>query len=141
MKQVSPQLRELASRLIAYETGEDGHGAFKTARAIQVSEKLRPQLATIMGNRGFQALVSRSLALAKTTAPGLNGVQVNPVGTVEGAEALHKQLAPSEFSECSIVLLAQLLGLMVAFIGTELTLWLVREAWPGAPLHDEDISQ
>jgi circadian clock protein KaiC len=38
-----------------------------------------------------------------------------------------------------VALLAQLLGLLVAFIGENLTLRLVREVWPKAPLNDLDL--
>ena len=52
---------------------------------------------------------------------------------------LHAQLDPDEFSEGGVVLLAQLLGLLVAFIGENLTLRLVREVWPKVPLDDLDF--
>ena len=38
------------------------------------------------------------------------------------------------------ILAAQLLGLMVAFIGEKLTLHLVREIWPEVPLDDLDLA-
>ena len=38
--------------------------------------------------------------------------------------------------ESRIVLLAQLLGLLVAFIGETLTLHLVRDIWPKTTLND-----
>jgi len=34
-----------------------------------------------------------------------------------------------------------LLGLLVAFIGENLTIRLVREVWPKAPLNDLDLTQ
>jgi hypothetical protein len=43
---------------------------------------------------------------------------------------LQAQLAPAQFAEGRTVLLAQLLGLLVAFIGEGLTVRLVHEAWP-----------
>ena len=54
-------------------------------------------------------------------------------------QELHAQLYPDEWFEGRVVLLAQLLGLMVAFIGENLTLRLVREVWPKAPLDDLDF--
>jgi hypothetical protein len=43
-------------------------------------------------------------------------------------------------SEGRVVLLAQLLGLLVAFIGESLTLRLVLEVWPKVPLEDLELS-
>ena len=40
-----------------------------------------------------------------------------------------------------MVLVAQLLGLLVAFIGETLTLRLVREVWPKLPLNDLDFGR
>jgi hypothetical protein len=57
---------------------------------------------------------------------------------LEGWEELHAQLGPGKFLEGRIVLLAQLLGLLVAFIGEHLTVRLVSEIWPKFSLSDLD---
>ena len=92
-----------------------------------------------MGNGGFRALLSRALALANAEVPWLRAVHVKADGTLEGLEALHAQLDPAEFLEGRVVLLAQLLGLLVAFIGPSLTLRLVGEIWPQISLNDLDF--
>ena len=58
---------------------------------------------------------------------------MKPDGALAGIE---EQLNPDKFFEGRVVLLAQLLGLLVAFIGANLTLRLVREIWPKVPLND-----
>jgi len=105
--------------------------------AFHCCEKLRPHLATLMGDGGFRALLSR--ALADTEVPWLRAVHVKPDGSLGGLEELHVQLDLDEFFEGRIVLLAQLIGLLVAFIGENLTLRLVREVWPNVPLNDLDF--
>ena len=60
----------------------------------------------------------------------LRAVRVTTDGSLEGLELLQAQLDPNEFFNGGAVLLAQLFGLLVAFIGEALTLRLVREAWP-----------
>ena len=47
---------------------------------------------------------------------------------------------PADFSEGEIVLLAQLLGLLVAFIGMALTLRLINQLWPQLSFNDADFS-
>jgi hypothetical protein len=129
MNRATPQMRSIALRLIHYETGKDPSETTDTA-IFQVTDRLRPHLATLMGNGGFRALLARALALASAEVSWLRKVQVNADGTLEGLETLHAQLKPAEFREGRVVLLAQLLGLLVAFIGPGLTSRLVGEVWP-----------
>jgi hypothetical protein len=140
VSRATPQLRKFAKQLIAFEAkGAKSAGATDPA-AFAVSDKLRPHLATLMGNAGFRALLARALALAKIEIPWLRAVQVKPDGTCAGLETLHAQLIPEEFREGRVVLVAQLLGLLIAFIGESLTLGLVREVWPTIPLNDLELS-
>ena len=83
--------------------------------------------------------MSRALSLAKTEVGWLRPVQVNEGGSLEGFEELQIEVEPDEFLEGRIVLLAQLLGLLVAFIGEKLTLGLVREIWAKIPLDHLDM--
>lgn len=59
-------MRDFAERLIAYETRRNRSSRTKTPVACLVIDKLRPQLATLIGNIGFRALLSRTLALSNT---------------------------------------------------------------------------
>jgi hypothetical protein len=123
-------MRSIAQRLIKYETpGNDSSETTDTA-TFQVTERLRPHLATLMGNGGFRALLARALVLARAEVSWLRAVQVNADGTLEGLATPHARLTPAEFREGRVVLLAQLLGLLVAFIGPGLTARLVGEIWP-----------
>jgi len=122
-------MRDLAERLVAYETKANKSSRTKTLAAFLVGEKLRPDLAALMGSVGFRALLSRALALANAEVPWLRAVHVKADGSFEGLAELEAQVDPEEIFEGGIVLLAQLLGLLVAFIGEDLTLRLVREVW------------
>ena len=132
-------MRDLSQGLIAYETGENKFSETKTPAACRVGEKLRPHLVTFMGNIGFRALLSRALALANAEVSWLSAVHVKADGSLGGLEELHAQLDPVDFFEGIVVLLAQLLGLLVAFIGENLTVSLVREVWPKVSLNDLDL--
>jgi hypothetical protein len=131
-----PQMRNLAERLIAYETGGNKSSAAKNPAAFSVCEKLRPNLATLMGNTGIHALISRALARAKAEVPSLRAIQVKTDSSLAGVDKLGAEANPEELARGSVVLVAQLLGLLVAFIGEELTLQLVREVWPQLSLKD-----
>jgi hypothetical protein len=123
-------MRAIAERLIAHETLAYSFSEKKTPVATLVDDKLRPHLRTLMGNVGFRALLSRSLALASAEVPWLRAVRVKEDGSLEGLDEFDAPVPPKALFEGSVVLLAQLLGLLVAFIGENLTVRLVREVWP-----------
>jgi hypothetical protein len=124
MSRTTPPMRNFAKRLIADEAG---------------GNRLRPHLVVLMGNRGYHGLLSRALALAQAEVSWLRAVHVKADGTLEGVETHHAQLDPDELLEGRVVLLAQLIGLLVAFIGEPLTLRLAREVWPNAKLDELDF--
>jgi hypothetical protein len=134
-------MRDFAERLIAHETRENKSSETKTSSPFLVGEKLRPHLAPLMGNVGFRALLSRALALANAEGPWLRAVHIKADGSFEGLDELGAQVDPDEIFKGRVVLLAQLLGLLVAFIGEDLTLRLVREVWPKLSLNNLDFGK
>ena len=124
LKQVTPAMRELARRFLE----EEGVRTGEAAAAQRVLDDLRLHLTTLIGVAGFQALLSRGLALARADAPWLHSVRVGSAGTLDGfAEAAREQ--PTEARTAGAeALVAQLLGLLVVFVGEDLTLRLVHEA-------------
>ena len=134
-------MRDFAARLIAYETKGNKSSETKAPAACHVCEKLRPHLATLMGNVGFRSILSRSLALANEEVAWLRAVHVKSDGSLEGWGELEEQVDPKEIFEGELVLVAQLLGLLVAFIGENLALQLVGEIWPKLSLNDLDFDR
>src|SRR5450432_3151659 len=98
-----PQMREFAERLIAYETRENESSGTNTPAAFPVCEKLRPRLASLMGNTGFRALLTRALARAKAEVPSLRSMQVKADGSLAGFDELEAQLDPEELAEDGVV--------------------------------------
>ena len=131
-------MRELAERLISYEARGRKKSDRENSAAFAVCEKLRPHLTTVIGTAGFRTLLSRALTLATEHVPWLSAIQVKPDGSLAGWEELRPQLAPEEIAEGRVALLAQLLGLLVAFIGENLTLRLLREVWPQLPVNESE---
>jgi hypothetical protein len=60
---------------------------------------------------------------------------------LEGWDKPEAQVKPKELTASGVVLVAQLLGLLVAFIGDNLTLRLVRDVWPTVSLEDLHFTQ
>lgn len=130
MNPATPEMRDIAQGLITLETPGRRSSAAKSPAGFHVTEKLRPHLANLMGNGGFQALLARALVLASAEVSWMSAVRVKTDGTFEGLEEARAQIDPTEFLEGDIVLVAQLLGLLVALVGPKLTSRLVGEAWP-----------
>ena len=99
-----------------------------------VAEKLRRPLVTLTGITGFCSLLARALTLAKAQAPALNILQIEPDGSLIGFDNNKAQI-----EEAGVMLLAELLGLLVTFIGERLMLTLVSDAWPDLPIRDDGI--
>ena len=141
MSRASPKMRHFAKRLTVYERRRNTPSETKIPPAFQVCEKLRVHLAIFMGNTGFRELLSCALPRAQAEIPWLGAVHVKADGALEGLEELNAKRNPDELFEGGVVLVSQLLGLLVAFIGEPLTLRFVREVWPEVPLDDLDLGK
>lgn len=125
MNRATPKLRIYAERLIANEMSLNASSKSKPTAAFIVIEKLSPHFGPLMGAAGFRALISRALVLASAEVASLRELHVKADGSFEGLNELESQANPEEISNAGIVLLARLLGLLVTFIGDELTLQLL----------------
>jgi len=119
--------RDLARSLVASEA-EASTAALETEPAsVRVYESLRRQLSAKVGVGGFQALASRALALAKSQSPRLSAVQVTANGGLLGFGEAESQTDAEEDGEAGIILIAQLLGLFLTFLGEATTLRLIED--------------
>ncbi len=134
-------MQALAKRIIACDAKGDKSSRSGTVPAFPVTGKLRPHLATLMGNAGYRALLMRALALASAEVAWLRGLRVAADGTLEALVEPGPPVDPKEIFKGRVALLAQLLGLLVAFIGESLTLRLVREIWPTVALGSLNVSK
>jgi hypothetical protein len=134
-------VRDSAERIIAFETRENKSSRTKAPAAFPVSDKLRQHMASIMGTTGFSALLTRALERAQAEVPSLRALQVKADGSLADLDKLEAQADAQELATGRSVLLAELLGLLVVFIGENLTLRLVREVWPQLSLNDLDFGK
>ena len=127
-----PESRHLAQRLLTYEAvaGENSEPA--ESAAFRVCAKLRRPLVTLAGVAGFRSLLSRALTLARAEAPSLSVVQVAADGTLKGLDELEPQIGKEQARDEGAILIAQLLGLLLTFVGEGLTLRMVQDVWPEA---------
>jgi hypothetical protein len=122
---IPQQTRDLALRLLAYENAAGKTSEPTEFAAFGVCEKLRQPLIALAGVAGLRSLLSRALTLAKAEAPSLSAVQVAPDGSLQGLDELRPQTDRDQAREAGVILIAQLIGLLLFFIGEGMTLRLV----------------
>ena len=128
------QTRDLAQRLLAYQNVAGNASEPTEFAAFGVCERLRQPLITLAGLAGFRSLLSRALTLARAEAPSLSAVQVAADGSLKGLDELEPQIDidKEQARDRGTILIAQLIGLLLTFIGEGLTLRLVQDVWPEA---------
>jgi|GEM_PF-2668467 len=130
---LTPAHQQLARWLVERERKVDVHqrSDAQVDPAELVVAKLSPQVAVLVTEAGYRALLSRALHLARAEFPLLDGVQVGTVGAyIDGPRAV----GGAAGEDSVIALIGTLIGLLATFIGADLTDNLIRGAWPEAPL-------
>lgn len=128
-------MRNFAARLIDHEAGLRS-AASGISAAFSVPDRMRTHLTTLMGDGGHRALMMRSLALAGGEVRWLREIGVGIDGSLEGLDSIREPITPDEALNGGVVLVAHLIGLLVAFIGERLTLQILGEVWPKMPAKD-----
>lgn len=142
MKRTTPLTRSFAARLISHEMRGSKHSdANAPVAAFRVCQKLQPPLAMLIGRTGFRALLTRALALAKTNASWLQAADVAPDGTLSMLGGLPTRISAGQIAEGSVGFIAELLELLIAFIGEQLTWRLMHDAWPQLPPPTFDLGR
>ena len=119
--------RDLARSLVASEVDASKTPLETESATLRVYERLRRQLGAPVGVDGFQALASRALALAKSESPRLNTVEITATGDLRGLDEVESHTEADEDGEAGIILIAQLLGLFLTFLGEATTLRLIED--------------
>jgi hypothetical protein len=130
------ETRDLARQILASEAsaGDSSHAA--ESAALRVYEKLRRRLCALAGVTGFRSLACRALTLAKAEAPGLEQVQVLADGSLQGFREAEPPGGKHPDGSGEAILITQLLGLLIVFLGKSMTLRLVQDAWPEADVEN-----
>jgi hypothetical protein len=140
MSHATPKLRCFAGSLIRHEALVNPPSSPQRATLLPVLDKLRPLLATFMGQTGYQALILRATMMAGEEVSWLSHVEIATDGRLKNYAELAAEHETDEDDNACEVLLAHLTGLLEAFIGETLTLRLVHQLWPDRP-KDNDFTQ
>jgi hypothetical protein len=130
-------VQDLARFILAHEQcdGKRSEATALMSVCVCVCDRLRRPLSVLAGVDGYKALLGRALALAKAKVPSLGPVQIEEDGCLAVPGHFEPQRDTDKINAEDVELVAQLLGLLVTFIGVALTMQLVRDVWPDAPYY------
>ncbi len=103
--------------------------------ALRILARLHRELGKLVGAAGFDALLARSLVLARRAHPVLEGVALAAGGKLTGLDAGPRDGAALEAGTLAIV--SQFLELLVVLVGESLAMRLVGNVWPAAAEEDK----
>jgi hypothetical protein len=135
----SGHMEHLAIRLLGLELpGAESTNA-ETDHLLQAFARIRAPLVKLAGSAGFNMLLARAVALAAKRDASLVHLRVEIDGSLSGLDEVRLALNGNHSKQHArdhggTIILAELLGLLISFVGESLTLTLVREAWPDADL-------
>lgn len=132
MKPNISNIRDLAQRLFAVESLKHGlpRGAAETME--RVCQRLQQRLNLLIGTAGLYALFARALNLAKAEYPWLDMVEMaqDPDCSLKGLREAAEQQDSDEASKGFAAITANIIWLLVTFIGEDIILGLMYETWP-----------
>ena len=141
MIRATPQMRDFATRVVAFEAQANESCASANPVAVAICEKLRPHWANLMGGIGFRTLLSRALVAAQGKVAWLRAMHVQADGMLAWSDKPEAQVDAEEMAAGSVALLVELLGLLEGFIGEALAMRLMRDVWPNLPFNDSDSAK
>ena len=135
MTQVPAPLADFARRLLLHEAGKGRSSREFADAAERACLALHRQLAPLLSSAGFDALIGRAMKLAAREFPFLATVgNTTPrSGCFDGLRQAVEQRESKEVENALVAILANFMWLLIIFIGENLGLRKVREAWPDVP--------
>lgn len=132
-RQATENQRDLARRLLADEAGGNASSTELAEALLRALDRLDPVLGRLIGPAGYEALLRRALHLARGDWPFFQGVQVE---TSADDARLARLVANAREQDAGVVreglvaILANLIWLLVTFVGEAIALKLINRAFP-----------
>jgi hypothetical protein len=133
----SPHLRRFVRHSLVAATGAATPDRAQLASAFDMlCDRLRARLHPVFGTAAIAALFARALQLATIEFAWLAGLVPNNGErcSLEGLDPVHSHLDPHTMQEGLAAVLAHEIGLLSTFIGDDLIMPLVEEAWGTASI-------
>jgi hypothetical protein len=127
MNKYPSRIQYIVENFLLLESRELNQAIESILVAMQVFEKLKKPLTLLSGDAGFQSLLSRSLSLAQEDEPRLQQIKTNKAGSIERRDTTS---AIEEFDGCGKTLIVHFLGLLITFVGEDITMQILEDIWP-----------
>ncbi len=127
--QSSPATRAIARRLLASAAGSQDPGD-AVASTLSAYASVRGRFSQFLGPAGFDALMSRSLAIAATERKEFSGLRLDSEGIVQGLLEYAEGRPVKEVLAAIEDLLSNFIALLSTFIGDDLTQRLTTDIGP-----------
>lgn len=132
---VAPVAQALAWHDFAPVSGPDADPAAIAEVAEHTYTALRRRLIGLIGRDGFAALLNRAVRLARNEYPGLAAITLDNQAAT-GLRGIREYIQEETDNKAAAgglaAIFAQLISLLVVFIGEDLAVRLVYDAWPHA---------
>jgi hypothetical protein len=131
---IKPQPRavELARDLIRFEAGGEATPEARADAAVRVLERLRIQLASLVGRVGTRALEARAIRLALEAHPSLRDPPGAPDRwSIDGARVRLASVPAVQSAAALESILCHLIDHLFTFVSEPLTVHLLQLYWPG----------
>jgi hypothetical protein len=125
--------RSLARDVLLHGIGEQPEPAALAEAAERANARLRGRLGALIGVTGYTILVSRALRIAQADVPALEHVTVDTQaqGVLQGIREFALANGDPRVAEAGLIaILSHIIGLLTVFIGEDLAVRLIHEAWP-----------
>jgi hypothetical protein len=135
----SPKLRRFVRHALVAASGVTAPDLAKLAAAFDVlCDRLRTRLHPVFGGEAIAALFARAHRVARLEFPWLTELvpQDGERCSLDGLESVSRHLEPNVMAEGLAALLAHDIALLSTFIGDDLVMPLVQEAWGTASVTD-----
>jgi hypothetical protein len=114
-------------------------GSDRSARDLadamgRACQALHGRLAPLVSSAGFDALIGRAVKLAARDFPFLAVLNAPTICSADGLRQAVEGRESREVADALVAIFANLIWLLVIFIGENLGLRKVREVWPEVPL-------
>src|SRR5687767_7860194 len=132
MRRPDPELLRFAEQILIRES-KAGHEELTPVETA--CNALQKYLDRVIGLRGFHAIVTRAIFLARTDYPWLSTLNVSGTegcaltGAAEAARA-----GGTDATAGFAAFIANAISLLATFVGEKLALRFISEAWPGVPI-------
>jgi hypothetical protein len=129
----TPTAEQLAILVLSSGEDDDADTNRPDINFVRIFDMLHQLLAVRLGSRGCHALLNYALTLAAKDCPWLASISIGEDAVLDGFQGLSR----SQTYDGGLAILVKIIGLLDTFVGRNLTIRMLHNAWPDViPMDD-----